>query len=216
MENYLFLGLLAITVMAIVLVWLNMRRNSRALGYENEPSFDSNHVEYVEPTAPVLIDITDNYNNKYEKDLPPLKINPALQMMKDDLLVISVMADSGSSFAAYDLLQAILATGMQFGHMNIFHYHSLTEKGNVKLFSLASATKPGDFDLDRMGGFSCTGLTLFANLRDVADPQEVFELMLNTADQLAEDLDGKLYAGHRTPWDDAIHQQYQQKILQYS
>jgi cell division protein ZipA len=126
----------------------------------------------------------------------------------DDLLVISVAAKPGASFAGYDLLQAIVSTGMKFGEMNIFHYF----KDNKKLFSLASATKPGEFDLDRMGAFSCIGLTLFMNCCEVPDAEKAFTLMLNVAEQLADDLDGELRAGLRAPLTKAILQQYQNKI----
>ncbi len=131
--------------------------------------------------------------------------------LANDLLVMSVLAQTGCHFAAYDLLQAISATGLRFGEMNIFHYR---EAGEV-LFSLASATEPGEFDLDHIGDFSCDGLTLFMNMRETADPQHAFELMLATAEQLAEDLDGELRAWHRTPWSDEILKQYEQKVLQY-
>lgn len=132
-----------------------------------------------------------------------------------DLLVISVVAKPGRVFASYDLLQAIAATGMQYGDMNIFHYHKMDGVKRDTLFSLASATEPGDFDLDKMGDFSCSGLTLFTQLREVPDPQEAFELMLKTADQLVEDLDGELRSNPRLPWNDEILLQYQQKVLQF-
>lgn len=44
--------------------------------------------------------------------------------------------------------------------MNIFHrYQQLSGNGPV-LFSLASATKPGTFELSKIGGYACAGLTL--------------------------------------------------------
>src|SRR5580700_9557428 len=42
--------------------------------------------------------------------------------MNDDFIVINVIAKKGGYFASYDLLQAISATGMQYGAMNIFHF----------------------------------------------------------------------------------------------
>jgi len=127
----------------------------------------------------------------------------------DDLLVISVAAKPDAHFAGYDLLQAITATGMQFGEMNIFHFI----KDNQTLFSMASATKPGEFDIDRIGAFSCAGLTLFMNYRSVPDPKFAFDLMLKTAEQLADDLHGELRAGQRVPLTSDILKQYENKIL---
>ena len=127
----------------------------------------------------------------------------------EELLVISVTAKPGADFAGYDLLQAITATGMQFGSMNIFHY----VKDSKTLFSMASATKPGEFDIDRMGAFACGGLTLFMNYREVPDAKYAFDLMVKTAEQLADDLDGELRAGQRIPLTQEILQQYENKIL---
>ncbi len=129
----------------------------------------------------------------------------------NDLIVMTVVAQSDNRFESYDLLQAITATGMQFGDMNIFHY----KIGNEKLFSLASATEPGDFNLDRIGDFSCTGLTLFANLREVSNPEQVFAIMLRSAEQLADDLGGELRAGTRKPWTEEALYQLQDKVSQF-
>ncbi|MCD6038815.1 MAG: zipA [Gammaproteobacteria bacterium] len=128
-----------------------------------------------------------------------------------DFIIIHVMAKPGKHFASYDLLQAISATGMQFGAMNIFHYYS-AESDKKSLFSLASATEPGEFDLDRMGNFSCAGLTLFMNLLQVQNKEEVFLLMLRTAEQLAEDLQGEIRAENRVLWNEEAQQQYQERV----
>jgi cell division protein ZipA len=133
----------------------------------------------------------------------------------DDILVLSVLAKSNTRFGSYDLLQAITATGMQFGEMNIFHYYLPTNAGRKALFSLASATKPGDFNLDSMGDFSCVGLTLFMDLKGIEDPEFAFSLMFKTAEQLADDLDGELRAGIHTPWNLEVAREYQQRIAQY-
>ncbi len=132
-----------------------------------------------------------------------------------NLLVLSVMAKKDNLFESYDLLQAISATGMQFGEMNIFHYYQSTAVGKVALFSLASANKPGEFDLNNIGDFACNGLMLFLDMAQVPDPQYAFKLMLETAERLAEDLDGSLRADPMTLWNEKIAWQYHQKIMQY-
>lgn len=133
-----------------------------------------------------------------------------------DLLVLHVLAKPDCYFAAYDLLQAITATGMQFGAMNIFHYYLDHADGSrTVLFSLVSSTEPGEFDLDRMGDFSCAGLTLFMDLNHVSNPEHAFSLMLDVADQLAEDLDGELVAANHMPLTDDLLFEYHEKMTQY-
>lgn len=130
-----------------------------------------------------------------------------------DFIIISIVAKPNQQFVSYDLFQAISATGMQFGAMNIFHYYAPSAMGKKPLFSLASATEPGEFDLNQMGNFSCNGLTLFMNTRLVSDKKTVFALMVETAEQLAEDLHGELRAGTRHPWNEQIKQQYLDKMV---
>lgn len=135
--------------------------------------------------------------------------------MSDPLLVLSVMASAGTEFASYDLLQTIYAAGFQFGEMNLFHYYSPEKENEEKsiLFSLASASEPGEFNLDKMGNFTCPGLILFLDLNRVKNPEQAFERMLETAQQLTDDLDAELRATPRTPLTDAIFRQYRDKIF---
>lgn len=109
-----------------------------------------------------------------------------------DIISIYIMAKSGQSFGGYDLLQTILANDMQYGDMQIFHrYADSTTKTNL-LFSLVSATEPGDFNLQEIGAFSCKGLILFMKIPEVDKSLQAFNSMLKTAKSLAEDLDGEL------------------------
>jgi cell division protein ZipA len=139
-------------------------------------------------------------------------VEVAQDEVAEDLLMLSVVAKPNNYFGSYDLLQAISATGMQFGHMNLFHYYSSTLTGRAVLFSLASATEQGGFNLDKMGDFSCAGLILFMKPHQVPDAEEAFDLMLDAAKQLADDLEGELRAGPRQPLTDAVLQSYRDKL----
>lgn len=114
------------------------------------------------------------------------------------VITFYVMAEEGRPFNGYELLQAILSVGARFGQHQIFHRHVERTGSGPVLFSIASAEKPGNFDLTEMGGFSTAGLSLFFCASDVDDPIEVYELMLQTSGQLIEDLGGNvLDEGHQ-------------------
>lgn len=130
--------------------------------------------------------------------------------------MISVIAKQGHPFVGYDLLQAIQATGMRFGEMNIFHYYLPKIDGTTPVFSLASMTKPGYFNWDKIGDCSCNGLTLFMDIERTSAPEEIFALMVATAEQLAEDLQGELCAGQNLPWNDDVLKEYEEKIAAFS
>lgn len=192
-ENYLRIGLLLIAGVILFLILFEAWQKRRHLKMmKNLNHFEEHFLS--EPIEP-------SYSAK--KTAPAPK-----QDMPEDLLMITILAKPGNQFASYDLLQAILAAGFMHGEKNLFHYH----KDGTKLFSLASTTKTGEFDLNNIGEFSCKGLILFLNLADTFQKHEAFTLMLGAAQQLADDLDGELRADPATPWSHEIFQQYQQKI----
>ncbi len=161
--------------------------------------------ENIEQPAP-REEIMRSYTVQKKDPLPEKSI-----VMPPNLLVLSVMAKKNGRFESYDLLQAISAAGLQFGEMNIFHYYHATPVGKIKLFSLASANKPGDFDLNNIAEFSCSGLMLFMDIVQVPDPQYAFKLMLDVAERLTEDLDATLCADPLTSWNEKVAWQYHQK-----
>lgn len=115
---------------------------------------------------------------------------------KKPLLVLHVLAAEEQSFVGYELLQSLLSAGLRFGEMNIFHRHEQASGHGKIIFSLASATEPGTFNLDEIGSLVCKGLSLFMDSAKVENPEAVFELMLDTARLLAEDLGGNVYDNH--------------------
>jgi cell division protein ZipA len=196
MEGYLRIGLLIVAAVVVFLIVFEYRSKRRVLDSVDkkmdEPHFSS---EKHEPS--------------YEEE--PKSSHTSYRF--NDLIILNVMAQPGQFFESYDLIQAISSAGLHFGDMNIFHYYLTTPTKKITLFSLASATEPGDFDMDHIGDFSCAGLTLFMNVGDVPDPMKSFELMLITAQQLADDLGGELRAGQKQVWSPELLQQYRQRVL---
>ena len=225
MEGYLRLALLFIAA-AIIFLILYESYNRRRV----KPSQFTAEDVSIRGRADEILGLRDiepvMHIEEQENDRPwptatvtinqPVESKPKTKpKLADDFLILSIVAKPDTTFSPQDLLQSIAATGMQFGDMNIFHYAVPSEQGSEKLFSLASATEPGDFNLERMDDFSCKGLTLFTNLPAVPDPEVAFEIMLKTAEQLVDDLNGELRAGMRTVWNEETLQQYQQKVLKY-
>lgn len=107
------------------------------------------------------------------------------------------MAPPEYHYNGYELLQSLLANGLRYGKHNIFHRHETKTGRGHSLFSLASVNKPGIFDLFKMGSFSCPGLVLFMLLKRTIDPMAAFDVMLETAHQLSEDLGGEVWDENR-------------------
>jgi len=130
--------------------------------------------------------------NKCEEDSQAF--NARIQSPYDpNLIVLQLNAFSGKPYMGYELHQALLSSGLRFGEMNIFHRYDDSGKGNV-LFSLAAATPSGAFAIEDMGAFKCGGLLIFMRL-DAKQKKLMssFDLMLDTARQLTEELGGEIY-----------------------
>ncbi len=126
------------------------------------------------------------------QEQPSLQAKPAADNQRpiSKIIVVHLTADKARPYSGYELLQSLLAIGMRYGDMHIFHRHEYkTGRGKV-LFSLASSTKPGTFDLPKMGSFRCEGLTLFMDITKCDNPLDAFSTMLDTVGSLVDDLGG--------------------------
>lgn len=161
-------------------------------------------IDYIEEnndslvsTKRVIHSDRDNYDehlidNSVSSDYSTAPINDN-NAIKDEIFVINVLAEPNHQFAGYELLQSLLAADLRYGEMNIFHrYSQLNDQGEI-IFSVASATEPGIFDINQMGGFTCKGLSLFLRLSNTKKDIEATKLMYATAKQLAQDLGGGLH-----------------------
>jgi cell division protein ZipA len=129
-----------------------------------------------------------------------------------DVLVLHIVAKQGSQIHGAELLPSLLSLNFKFGDMDIFHRH-IDNAGNGKvLFSLANMLKPGVFDPDNMEQFVTQGVVLFMTLPAFGDPMMNFTIMLNSAYQIADDLDADILDGQRQPWSDAIKKDYIRRV----
>ncbi|WP_039913586.1 cell division protein ZipA [Cellvibrio mixtus] len=110
----------------------------------------------------------------------------------EEVLIINVMAHKGEMLNGAELLDVILQCGMRYGSMDIFHRYSDAKGEGALLFSMANMVKPGTFDLDAMDEFETPGVSLFMTLPIDADSMQSFELMVDTAQAIAEGLNGEL------------------------
>jgi len=152
-----------------------------------------------------LIDESITAVEELDQPIPLHQTTP----VKKDIIVLYLIAPPKQPYMGYELLQAVLAAGLRYGEMDIFHYYKQQADGEDKiLFSLASAVEPGIFDMANIGSVSCVGLSIFMNPAGNNDPTETFELMIETAQQLVNDLGGQLCNKHRQPLTDTMVEEY--------
>ena len=165
-------------------------------------------------TPESMIDAAPKPTYTAPKTAPTAQAETKQQPLGDptDVLVLHLVAKDGEMLHGAELLPSLLTLNFKFGDMEIFHRH-IDNAGNGKvLFSLANMMKPGVFDPDNMEQFTTQGVVLFMTLPCFGDPMMNFTIMLNSALQLAEDLDAELLDGKRMAWNDATRKEYERRI----
>ncbi len=150
--------------------------------------------------------ISSNLCERIDTDSMPSIESEQLTSDNTDIppvFVIYVVAKSGGHLPGLALLENLLVLGMRFGEMQIFHRHEQHSGHGPVLFSLASATEPGIFQLDQMTTKQYQGLSLFMQLDDQQMPEYVYDLMVKTAQDLAAAIDALLCDADQQPLTEA-------------
>ena len=217
----LILVALAILVIAGIYLWGRFRtptselsvRQSGALGADDQGDEDF-FVESVTVLNPSNISRKEPRFSGFERDesasledallddeYPPP--DPSLGTQQDDsggapfLIQVSVVAGAGRVFHGPDLRQALIDADLLHGEMGIFHRYN--QDLNQTLFSVASLVEPGTFPVDAMDDFECPGIVLFFQTARVSNPLGIYDDLVNTSRELAQQLHGVQWDETRQP-----------------
>lgn len=108
------------------------------------------------------------------------------------IVTLYVAARAGDLLAGSDIVVAAEKAGLEFGDMGIFHRLVLGKKVDGPVFSMANMVKPGHFDMTELDGVRTPGVTLFMTLPGPLPALDAWEMLLPTAQRLAELLDGQV------------------------
>ncbi|MEO7756465.1 MAG: cell division protein ZipA [Dokdonella sp.] len=108
------------------------------------------------------------------------------------IVTLFVAARPGESMAGSDVVVAAEKAGMQFGDMGIFHRPVLGKVVEGPVFSMANMVKPGSFDMSQLDTVRTPGVTLFMTLPGPLPALDAWEMLLPTAQRLAELLDAQV------------------------
>lgn len=115
------------------------------------------------------------------------------------IVTLHILARGNEVFTGQSILDAVYQLDLQIGAMEVFHHYGVGEMRMEKaLFSLANMIEPGNFDIKGIDKFVTPGLVMFMCLPSAVDGHVVFELMLNTAQRLADLLDGEVCDENRS------------------
>ncbi len=138
--------------------------------------------------APMHID--DSFEDEQEREPAPGRGKPAPPVR---VIVFYVEVAEPRRIGGPALLDALRTVGLQHGEMRIFHHFGIGQmSSDESVFSVANMFEPGEFDLSKMHTISTRGVAMFMRLPTPLDAPVAFELMLNTAQRLAELLDAQV------------------------
>ncbi len=112
------------------------------------------------------------------------------------IVALRIVSASPERFSGRVVRTALAAEGFQLGKYAIFHKPDAQGRA---LFSAASLSKPGNFDLDTMDTQRFGGLSLFAVLPGPKPVRDTFEDLLAAARNLNERLHGGLQDERGSP-----------------
>ena len=105
------------------------------------------------------------------------------------IVTLFVATRSGEMLAGSDVVVAAEKAGLQFGDMGIFHRMASGKASESPVFSMANMVKPGSFDMSKLDALETPGVTLFMTLPGPLAALDAWEMLLPTAQRLAELLD---------------------------
>jgi FtsZ-interacting cell division protein ZipA len=109
--------------------------------------------------------------------------------MPELIIALQLSAPDEGTFNGRELQEALRHCNMEYGPMQIYHYYTPRRR---TLFYLANAQEPGSFDLTSMTSLSTTGVLFFLRLPTVIAGREAFDIMLETAREVCDRVNGIL------------------------
>lgn len=163
------------------------RRKKVSSKQKREPSLS--HSDYDDSDA--VLGLKQNQPSATETSLHSKKIKKNTQPPR--VIALHLVAPNDTPFGGYDLLQAVLAQGLRFGAMEIFHRHEERSGRGDVLFSMASMQEPGTFDLATMTDYYTKGLSFFLQYDRCTDPKKAMDMMIGAMSNLRDELGGDIY-----------------------
>lgn len=150
-----------------------------------------------------------------EIDPEPIEAEaPIIEPGRADSIVTLRFIPNENEIASDKVILALRSAGLKHGRYGIFHKHA-SDLDDDPLFSVASLTEPGSFDLSRLSETRIPGMSFFMVLPGQGDPVERFDQMVSTARNLARELRGELRDEKGSSWSIQRERYVREEIIEY-
>lgn len=167
--------LAALVVLAGVFLWTRYR--GRWMGRLKFPFRSAEAIPSIEPGA---------------RQEPALAPPASVAALPAKIVTIRILSRGSTPFPAEQLVLALREAGLRHGRYGIFHFFRSDADDADPIFSVASLTEPGSFDLTRLRTDVYQGVSLFLGLPGPVEGVAAFDAMVTAARAVAKSLDGNL------------------------
>jgi cell division protein ZipA len=147
--------------------------------------------------APESAEPTVQLSEQREEPEEPAKRKAPPIASDSKVVTVRIMPPAGTQFPAEELVLALRNVGLRHGEFGIFHRMAETEgdsgdEEELIRYSVASLVEPGSFDLSNLRNSEYRGISIFMLLPAPEDGVKMFDEMLETAREIARQVDGRL------------------------
>ena len=190
-DNIFPLTLIVAAIIIILFLWFKLRTNKKnnfRNAYQKRERDDKDFTlieDFIDDVGPVRISTSNEKPPSHSENMNNKNNWP-------NVICLYIKAAPQQFFYGYDLMQSIANQGMIHGNLDFFHF----SENQSTLFSLATIDPPGSFDLSKIGTLKTNGLCLFLQPNRFFQPLIHFDRMIETAKQMAEELEGSVEDEH--------------------
>ncbi len=133
----------------------------------------------------------------------------------DIVLALTILSADDAGFRGMDIQAALSMNDVVPGEMQIYHrYH--TGRSGQALFSVANLLTPGTLKPDELSALETKGLVVFMRLPSPVNGSLAFDAMLDAADKITKQLNGRLCDDKRRTLTETTLEAMRSRILNFN
>ena len=192
-QEWLFrIGILvAGAILVLAILWVGRPRKppqGRRRGERFEPTIGDQIASETE--VDVDVGLEPQAELGLDRPVQAIELGRRIEEQYDKIVSLFVAARAGRTLHGPDIVVAAEKAGLVFGHMDVFHRLIDRKPEAGPVFSVANIMKPGSFDMGTIQSLETPAIAFFLTLPAPVSALEAWDMMLPTAQRMAELLDG--------------------------